>query len=955
MRKTLLCCIFLLISLIAFLPFSFSQTITPGPLFFRYAEKDSATINKHSSFLVIAWADKIPEGCTIARKLDDHTAIVVNSAGVFDNHSPAVLAANADDRWKLSPSAEKTISEKATGDQLFIFSSFDEKRLAQALLLQSGKLKIISVDTPSHSVLVRTSAKSIITGLLHLPEVIFIDACAEPHTETSIIGYNRSFHGISAVDYTIPGANGKNMVAGVKEQKMEETDIDLYKRIVPSSIAAPSVSGHATVISSIIGGAGNSFYNGRGIANGARFFSSSFNNLFADDAAILNANKVTVQNHSYGTVIQSFYGAEAVSYDVQTWQNKNLLHVFSAGNQGTAAATTGPYANITGYGNLTGNFKMAKNIITVGAIDDKGLLPAESSSGPLFDGRVAPQLIALGPNGTSDAAAVVTGTIAVMQQVYADSNSQQFPPAALVKSILYNTANDIHRAGIDYKTGYGLLNSFEAVKAIQNKNYDGGVVSQGQQWTKNISVPAGIAQLKVTLAWTDTAAQVNTSKTIVNDLDLEVQDISSGFVYKPWVLSAAANMDSLIKLPVRKRDSLNTAEQVSIQIPAAGNYQVKVTGTSVSNGALPFFISVRQDTLNTFAFISPQHTSDVNRDENPLLDIRWKTFVADTNHTGNLYISYNGGTTWQLIKTGHKIYTNYYQWPIKDTASRALFRMETSFGNFFSTEFVISKVIRPNIDFLCADSFGLSWNKHIYASGYKLYTMIDSAYLKSILTVADSFVVLKRNLYPQLVYAVEPLLANNIPASRSIAFDITQQGVSCFYRTFYYNLLDENKLDLVLELSAAPLVDSAWFEMVSSSGGLINTIGSVKVISFSAIYHQLATDLPQGTSYWRVRIKLKSGSTVYTEIISVLTSGKKAILFYPNPVKRNQPLSWVIRQGVPSSSRLQLYDITGRLLRDYNELPFSIKTAGISPGIIVYKLFGIDGILIEAGRIVLLN
>jgi hypothetical protein len=156
---------------------------------------------------------------------------------------------------------------------------------------------------------------------------------------------------------------------------MDETDLDLHKRVLGSSIASTNVTNHATVISTIIGGAGNSFYDGRGIAYGCKFFSSSFEDLFADDAAILNANNVTVQNHSYGTIIQQFYGAEAVSYDEHAWQDKNFIHVFSAGNDGMSFAADGRYANIPGYANLTGNFKMAKNIITVGAIDNKGNIP----------------------------------------------------------------------------------------------------------------------------------------------------------------------------------------------------------------------------------------------------------------------------------------------------------------------------------------------------------------------------------------------------------------------------------------------------------------------------------------------------------------------------------------------------------------------------------------------------
>jgi hypothetical protein len=83
----------------------------------------------------------------------------------------------------------------------------------------------------------------------------------------------------------------------------------------------------------------------------------------------------------------------------------------------------------------------------------------------------------------------------------------------------------------------------------------------------------------------------------------------------------------------RQRDSINTAEQVSIQLPASGKYQVKIIAANVSSAAIPFHISWRVDTLNTFQFTSPQHTSDVNRDEDASLLIRWKTFVADTNQT----------------------------------------------------------------------------------------------------------------------------------------------------------------------------------------------------------------------------------------------------------------------------------------------------------------------------------
>jgi Subtilase family len=907
------------------------------------------THKKATAYYICQWTGEKPAEVKIIRSLTDQTAIVTISNNNWLKSSTLKFAV-ANNNWKISTAAEKALYQNTRNN--FILSGTCTDSICSLLKNYSDQVNIIIINSTSHSVVVSCKATVVKEQLLSSDHITFTDVQQQAQTEIGIIGYDRSFHGVNALDYRIPGANGKNIVVSVKEQKMEAADLDLYKRILPSPIAAANTENHATVISSIIGGAGNSFYDGRGIANACTFFPSSFSNLFADDAVVLNSNKVSAQNHSYGTVIQQFYGAEAVSYDVQTWQNKNLLHVFSAGNRGTAFATDGRYANINGYANLTGNFKMAKNIITVAAINNRGIVAAESSAGPLYDGRIAPQITALGPNGTSDAAAAVTGSIAVMQQVYADSNNQTLPPAALVKAITYNTADDLFNKGIDYKTGYGLLNSYACIKALQQKLYDGGSVTQGQTWIKNISVPPGAAQLKITLAYTDTAATVNNNKAIANDLDLEVTDLNTGNIFKPWVLSAAANADSLAKPATRKRDSLNTAEQVSIALPAAGNYQIKVVGRLVTSASLPFNIAFNIDTLNTFSFINPQTAADVNREENDNLIIKWKTFVADTNTTGNLFISYNNGSNWQLIKAAHKIYTNQYQWPVKDTNSTAVLKMETPFGIFLSASFIIAKVTRPVVDFICADSFRLSWNKHVYANTYKIYVLTDSAYLKHVVTATDSFFVFNRNIFPYLVYAVEPLLSNNLPAIRSLAFDVTLQGVQCFYKTLYYNLLDGNKLDITLELSISSYTDSVFFERVTAGGQLLQTFGGIKTDN-NTQYNQLTNTLAPGTTFLRARIKLKNGQIIYTDIIQVLTSGTKQILFYPNPVKRNTPLNYILQQGVAADSPLQLFDISGRLVKSFAVLPATISIKELPAGLYIYKLPGNNRLAAETGKLLI--
>lgn len=954
--KRKLCLILLLIIQLN----SFSQN-KPGDEnenpFSSYTDPVNQSYQQDRPYYLISWKAAMPESISITRMLSEKTAIIrIVSNHEFESLHQQYKLSAANNQWKFSPALLKNIESKSQDEpESFIITGHDIDTLVSVLKNKPNDATITGINKPSKSLVIKCKTSFLKNNIANSKEVVFIDRRMDPKTEIGIIGYSRDFHGISQLDYLIPAANGINITVGVKEQNMEAADLDLHKRVQSSSLASATVSNHATVIASIIGGAGNSFYNGRGIAHECTFYPSSFSNLFTDDAAILNTNKVTVQNHSYGTIVQQFYGAEAVSYDLHTWQNKNFAHVFSAGNSGKLAAGEGKYAGLTNYANLTGNFKMAKNIIAVAAIDNAGNIAAESSSGPAYDGRLTPQLTALGPNGTSDAAAIVSGTIAVMQQVYADSNSQVLPPASLIKAILFNTADDIHKTGIDYKTGYGSVNSYAAVRSLQQKNYDGTSLSHNQSWIKNISVPVNAAQLKITLAWTDTVAQVNNNKALINDLDIELTELSSGSIFKPWVLSAAANIDSLAKLPARKRDSLNTAEQISIQLPNAGNYQVKVTGTSVSNTSLPFHIAYNIDTLHTFTFINPIHSSDVNRAENETLTIKWRTFVADTNQTGNLLISYNNGASWQLLKQAHKLYTNQYQWQIKDTASTAVLKMETAFGTFFSRNFIISKVINTKVDFICADSFQLSWDKHVYATSYKIFALTDSAHLKSILTVTDTFRLFKKADYPFLVYAVEPVLSNNIPAARSVASNIEVQGVYCFYKTLYYNQLDGNNLDLILELSAPVFVDSIFFERVTQQGALLQTYGGIKIINNNPLHTQFVNNLARGITYFRSKIKLKNGTIVYTDIISVLTSGKQNIVFYPNPVSKRAVLNYILMQGIPADNRIQFFDITGRMIRNFQSLPTTIDISNFPTGVVIYKLFGADNKPLETGKLIIAN
>jgi hypothetical protein len=858
----------------------------------------------------------------------------------------------ANNFWKLSPLLEKHLNQ-VQKQKAFSFTIV-ANRLEVLLQSLNGKqipYQVINKFPATNAAVIRCNAADFSSVILNENELVFADEFISAKPDEMVIGYDRSINQLNHADYYFPNADGHGITIGIKENKINETDIDLQQRIQPSILASAVGDNHATTVSSLAGGAGNSFYTGKGVAHKCNFLPSSFSNLFPDSSALLLQKNVSVQNHSYGTVIQSFYGAEAMSYDVQTAQNKNLVHLFSSGNSGTAAATTGSYANLNGFANLTGNFKMAKNVVTVAAVDTGINLTPFSSSGPLYDGRIAPQVAALGPNGTSEAAAIVSGTVAVLQQVYKDSNAQAIPPASLMKAVLYNSCDDIGRKGIDYHSGYGLVNEYAAIRCLQQKHYDGGSLQQAQTWTKNITLPAQSANLKITLCWTDTAAQVNNSKALVNDLDIELTELTSGAVYRPWVLSSAANIDSLIKLPVRRKDSLNTSEQISIELPVAGVYQINVIGSKVSTAQVqPFHIAFGWDTLNKLQFTNPVAAGDIDPDEYPVQTVRWSVALADTNAIGTISVTYNGGQSWQTIANNIALKNKRFRWVLPDTTAIAQLRMQTPFGTFVSERFVLAKVSKLKVDFLCTDSFRVSWQRNRLASQYQLFSLrSDTAFIKPTLVTNDTFVVLRRSLHAENIYAVQPILSGGPQAARSIAVNILNQGVNCYYNTLLASLVGDDVL-LSLELNYTVGVDSIRFEKVNGSGIPLYTIATQNAISGQKIYTTVAAMPASGINYYRAAIWI-GGRVVYTEIVSVQATGNQQIIVYPNPVLRGRDINFIMRDAA-GQGVLQISDMAGRIIRKQTViLAGTIATHGLPAGVYLYQLFAEDNSRLATGKI----
>lgn len=123
--------------------------------------------------------------------------------------------------WKLSGPLRKQAVQQ-TGLQTYIISTTDSVSLRRLLQLFYKEISVVNINIPSHAAVIKCKAAFVFTQLIHQPEILFIDAYVKPQTEIGIIGYDRSFHGINAVDYNIPGADGKNIVVGVKDKKWKQ-------------------------------------------------------------------------------------------------------------------------------------------------------------------------------------------------------------------------------------------------------------------------------------------------------------------------------------------------------------------------------------------------------------------------------------------------------------------------------------------------------------------------------------------------------------------------------------------------------------------------------------------------------------------------------------------------------------------------------------------------------------
>lgn len=580
--------------------------------------------------------------------------------------------------------------------------------------------------------------------------------------------------------------NGEGVHIAIGDDGYIGPHIDLSNRIEQADLIGDQSGTHGEMVAGILSGAGNIDPANNGIATGATL------HVLRDFEAVKKANilfeekGVVITNTAYSDGCNRGYTSLAQLADQQSFLNPALIHVFSGGNAGIDDCE---YGAGNGWGNITGGVKVGKNVLAVANLNMQGERVSSSSRGPSNDGRIKPDIAAFGegqiglsPNneyqvgsGTSAAAPVISGILAQLYQAYREQHNNINPPSALIKAALLNSAEDLGNIGPDYSFGWGKVNAFKAFQILDEENWISGTAIQDSEENFSIDIPEAVKELRVMIYWHDQAASPTSTKSLVADIDLTVTDVNN-VNHLPWLLNN--NPDAtLLDLPATKgADHLNNVEQVVIENPTSGTYQINVTGFEIPFSQQDYYI-VYQNTFDELKLSYPNGGESFA--PNDMVQIHWDAFGID----GNFELAYSSddGNTWVPIASvaGN---LRQYIWTVPDLVSGAM-RLRVTRGNLdaMSTQ-VFSIFDTPQnlaLEQICPEYVRLSWDALEDAQNYTLYQLGDH-YMDSVaITTNTSIEFPIANPMLQYWFAISAQSSNSSKSKRSIAIPTSNDLINC--------------------------------------------------------------------------------------------------------------------------------------------------------------------------------
>lgn len=653
-------------------------------------------------------------------------------------------------KYKLSPVllGPNLPDHAKQGDKVFLNLVISKNLSAEKIIsvLQSDAIEITHEHKSSNVITVSVDASQY-ASFAYLPYISYVEAIdpvGEPENYTG-----RTLHRSNVINTDYAGGlkyDGSGIIVGMGDDGPIGPHIDYTGREDQSYMSGTGSGNHGDHVAGIIFGAGNKNPKHRGMATGADLWAMDPFEPVNKANTLYNNPGIPITSTSYSNGCNAGYTSFAMSADQDTRNMPSLVHVFSAGNQGSG--TDCGYGAGAGWGNVTGGVKVGKNVIAVGSLTQTGGLSGFSSRGPAKDGRIKPDVCAKGssvtstldPNtygaksGTSMACPGVSGVFAQLYQAYMDIESSGWPESGLIKGIVMNTADDLGNPGPDFKYGYGEINAGRVVQTLQDGRYLEDSITNGQTKNFNISVPSGTAEIRVMLYWTDYEGAANSAPALVNDLNLTVTDVNQ-ITWKPWVLDPTPNATNLNANALQKVDTLNNMEQFTRSGPPPGTYTINVEGLAVPQGPQKFWLTweFRDSAVHLTYPIGgePLVPGETER-------IRWDA----AGFGGNFKVEYSldSGSNWTSINNNVGVTTRHLNWTVPNTVTgQALVRItRAGFVDMSDTTFSIIDVpANLSTGMVCPLGVELSWDSVPGAIGYEV-SMLGAKYMDSVATTTNT-------------------------------------------------------------------------------------------------------------------------------------------------------------------------------------------------------------------------
>lgn len=214
--------------------------------------------------------------------------------------------------------------------------------------------------------------------------------------------------------------------------------------------------------------------------------------------------------------------------------SRGIICMNSAGNEGEGTCTLGIPAD-------------AEHIITVGAVDGDGYRAYFSSCGPTYDGRIKPDVMAMGQDtyvasgwggyyngsGTSFSCPVLAGAVACLRQAFPETSVQQICDVLRAVGNNANTPNNYNGYGIpDFKAAYDMLVS--GVGEVMAENEIISVFPNPSNGNVKVTIKEGYDKTNMTVY--DNIGRVVANTSNINELETVLNNLDSG-VYSVNVIS----------------------------------------------------------------------------------------------------------------------------------------------------------------------------------------------------------------------------------------------------------------------------------------------------------------------------------------------------------------------------------------------------------------------------------